>query len=278
MHDMVYNSIHNYSILINFILGGMHAESGRDCSEPDSSDNCSFRLLPMSSAATIEKCKLFPEDPSMDTIFISSYPKSGTTWLQAIVLKIVSENIDDFKFQHISDYTPFYEIDQTWTDESSPVILDKYRQQHKKLGCRIFNTHLRQGMLPAGESVKYIYIVRSGKDVATSFFHHLTHQLEGGYLGNFNSFIADWCDGKLIFGNWIEHIKEWHSAAKALKNVLFLKYQDLLYDLPLEMKKIASFLGKESLSPERLVAMSRELTFLAMREDIEKYQPISVVI
>jgi hypothetical protein len=44
-------------------------------------------LLPITSPATIEKCKSLPLRPS--DVFVCSYPKSGTTWTQHIVLSLI---------------------------------------------------------------------------------------------------------------------------------------------------------------------------------------------
>jgi len=44
-------------------------------------------LLPITSQSTITKCKELPLRAS--DIFICSYPKSGTTWTQQIVLSLL---------------------------------------------------------------------------------------------------------------------------------------------------------------------------------------------
>lgn len=51
-----------------------------------------FPLLPITSDATLRKCKSFP-CKSCD-IFIASYPKSGTTWTQNIVYQLLAAAAD----------------------------------------------------------------------------------------------------------------------------------------------------------------------------------------
>ena len=91
-------------------------------------------LLPISSARTLELCQSPPEFSHGHTIFICSYPKSGTTWTQNIVvtktLRILCTMFSHFmvfskhgtkyqllssgnqNFSHISQFSPFYEIDK----------------------------------------------------------------------------------------------------------------------------------------------------------------------
>ena len=131
-------------------------------------------LLPITSPSTILKCKELPLRSS--DVFICSYPKSGTTWTQQIVLSLIladkryesatstadntddkadttDDNIynDDIKqveeYNHVSDYAPFYEIDAHW-ESNTNQLTQQVRANHTKLGRRVFNTHLRWDMLP----------------------------------------------------------------------------------------------------------------------------------
>jgi hypothetical protein len=125
--------------------------------------------------------------------------------MQAIVYQLLSGGNENFT--HISQFSPFYEVDRTWMGN---VISPQYQENHNNLGIRIFNTHLRWSIMPKGSAAKYIYVYRNGKDVCASFFHHLTNQADSGpYEGTFDEFVKDWCDNKIIFGNWMKHLKSW---------------------------------------------------------------------
>ena len=136
-------------------------------------------LLPITSPSTISSCRNLPLRPS--DIFICSYPKSGTTWTQHIVLTLLladrkydiagcatnkndqDEKEDIASYNHVSDYAPFYEVDAHWEqqveqqkeDTSSPRMLLAawIRKNHDRLGRRVFNTHLRWDMLPKRREV-----------------------------------------------------------------------------------------------------------------------------
>ena len=76
-------------------------------------------LLPITSSTTILKCKELPLRAS--DVFICSYPKSGTTWTQQIVLSLIladkryapanttaaavlakRDKVDDTEYNHVS--------------------------------------------------------------------------------------------------------------------------------------------------------------------------------
>ena len=103
-------------------------------------------------------------------------------------------------------------------------------------------------MLPlqSNERTKVIYVFRNARDVITSFYFHLSHQLiaptssssssssstssptaEGIPFSSFEDFVAEFCGGGLYYGSWIDHIIDWFTASVS-KSVLLLQYEDLL--------------------------------------------------
>ena len=258
-----------------------------------------FPLLPITSPQTLVKCKSLPDHPHLPTVFIASYPKSGTTWLQAIVAALLFEKIasssPSSSFNHISDVSPFYEADRTWCEDGLcfPLAITTV---HESIRCRVFNTHLWRNMLPRGDSFKYIYIVRDGKDVVLSFYHHLSHQAEGRYEKSFDNFLDEWCEGKIAFGKWILHISKWYETfiddgIDNNRKCLLLRYENLVTSLSDEIKKIAKFLFGNTnhvddddnddeklrfLSNEKLEQLCERLSFEGMKRDLHRYQPVSV--
>lgn len=241
-------------------------------------------LLSQTTAQVLTNClEMKNSEKGLRTLFIASYPKSGTTWMQCIIYNLLSRGNQDF--DHISFYSPFFEIEKTW-DSLTNTIASRYDNNHTSLGWRVFNTHLRWEMMPKDSSMKYINVVRNGRDVALSFFKHLTNQDDGdGFEGSFRDFLTLWAAGNLPFGNWLDHLESWTSAYKNQSTstiqdtnndkILLVKYEDLIEDLRSTVLKIVNFLDL-TYSNEEIMSILPFLSFSYMRENESKYMPISV--
>ena len=64
-----------------------------------------FPLLPICSESTVTKMKSLPL--RSNDIFVASYPKSGTTWMQHIVHTLATDGKSPLP--HVSDACPFYD-------------------------------------------------------------------------------------------------------------------------------------------------------------------------
>ena len=195
-------------------------------------------------------------------------------------------------------------------------MISEIREKHKKLGRRIFNTHLRCDMLPSSieeplgkmkvdsddekelSGAKFIYVLRSPLDVCVSFYHHLSHQVEGCYEKSFDDFFNEWINGDIPFGTWIDHVlsyapnlflspdqnenneneneKKDHDV-KSDKKVLLITYEEMVKDLSSELHKIVQFLGLDDcIKSKDIQDIQESFTFQNMRQDINKFQPKSV--
>lgn len=185
-----------------------------------------------------------------DDIIVSSYPKSGTTWLQQIVAMIISEGDPDFS---ISEKSPWLEY--RWPSEE--MRLDSInRQMHR----RIIKTHLPLDALPYSTIAKYIYIARDGRDVALSLHNHhknlrenVYDRMNNGYdmsvskieapTDSFSAYFHEWIekDGHPYWPYW-DSIRSWWGC-KNIQNIMLVNYFDLQKDLYGEIRRIADFLG-----------------------------------
>lgn len=249
-------------------------------------------LLSLSTDAVIEHCRNLQDcADGRKTLFIASFPKSGTTWMQAIVYNLLSNGNQDFG--HISEYSPFFEIVHTWELDggtSEGKVREKYEQNHQQIGWRVFNTHLRWEMMPKQPNMRYIYVVRNGKDVALSFFQHLSNQDDADcFNGDLLDFVTKWCKGETPFGNWIHHLQSWVRAYRQLGGdgtihgdgaqshnpILLLRYEDLVRDPLSCVLKIIAHLDL-AISPERAEELLQYVSFPYMKANQQQYMPISV--
>lgn len=157
-----------------------------------------------------------------DDVFIASYPKSGNTWVRHMLAIVVSG--DDCTFSKMDSLVPdIYSISSSQLDSM--------------LSPRIIKTH-------ECYSNKYqtsIYIIRDPRDVMVSYYFHNKRM---NLIGNIS--IGEFISNIMIssaYGTWGENVNSWISAAEAGKNVLLIKYEDLLKNPVLNLEKICIHFG-----------------------------------
>ncbi|XP_065868190.1 cytosolic sulfotransferase 15-like [Euphorbia lathyris] len=179
-------------------------------------------------------------------IIVASNPKSGTTWLKALIFSIVNR----------TRFTP----SNTPLLTSNPHVLisfletNLYAKQQVPdltvLPCpRLFSTHFPFSALP--ESIKVskcriVYICRNPFDSAVSLWYHY-HEM-GVYKEQFEmpmeNFFDVYFEGISWFGPyWDNVLGYWKESQEKPNKVLFLKYEDLKEDTVSCLKIIAEFIG-----------------------------------
>mmetsp|Transcript_53366 Transcript_53366/g.155532 ORF Transcript_53366/g.155532 Transcript_53366/m.155532 type:complete len:308 (-) Transcript_53366:32-955(-) len=239
-----------------------------------------FPLLDVSSAQTLEWCRSLPPPPEdfAEDVFVSSYPKSGTTWMQHIVGSLVLRSRGKPPPSgHVSERTPFFEIDPHWKGPGQ--LASHVEDGHRAIGRRMFNTHLRWEMMPKNERTKYIYVCRDGPDACCSFFHHLSNQrTKAGdrfvFEGTFAEFHQRWVAGKIEFGRWTDHLASWDQAAGDTR-VLFVAYEDMLANLRPCVERVAAHLNLV-LSDTDFDELLPTFDFGHMKANADQFQPVSV--
>ncbi len=98
-------------------------------------------------------------DTRPDDIYIVTYQKSGTTWMQMIMHQLTSDGNMDF--DHINDVVPSLE-----RNIKENVRIDDFPSP------RIIKTHFTYDGFPKNWPGRYIYVMRHGMDVAVSEYHH----------------------------------------------------------------------------------------------------------
>src|SRR5262249_1343548 len=188
----------------------------------------------------------------VDDLFIVTYPRSGTTWMQMILYQLATDG--ELDFDHIYQVCPYFEVSRGRSNGFAGAPEP-----------RTFKSHLAYRDIPKG--CKYIYVARDGRDVAVSYFHFSRTHL--GFRGTFDEFFDLFLQGKVEPASWFEHVKGWWTHRNDL-NVLFLRYEDLLHDLEPCLHRITAFCELE-VDPARFPAIRERCSFAFMKAHESKF-------
>ena len=200
--------------------------------------------------------------PQSGDIFVASYPKSGTTWLQYIVHLLIRHEPIAVP-ESLTDCFPHLEEVGAAAVERCP-------------SPRLIKTHLTRERTPFSPAARYLVIARNPFDCVVSFFHHTRgfprhyEFAEGLFADYFNCFLA----GEVDFGDYFDHLLSW-LAVRERENVLFLTYESLRLSQREQIQRVAAFLGGRA--PASIAAASdldrliEEASIDSMRRDPQRW-------
>jgi hypothetical protein len=169
--------------------------------------------------------------PSPGDVFVSTYPKCGTTWIQYIVYLLLHGGEPLPAGVRMDDVFPHLEEVGSASVGALPEP-------------RLIKTHLPFERAPWHPAARYIYAVRNPFDCAVSFYHH-TRGFVRHYDfadGTFEDFFECFIRGEVDFGDYFDHLASWLSKVGE-PNVLFLTYEGMLADPRAAVVAIGEFLG-----------------------------------
>ena len=184
-----------------------------------------------------------------DDIIISSYAKSGTTWIQQIVAQLLFNGAEGLA---VAEMSP-------WLDLRVPPAEIKLQAVAAQTHRRFLKTHLPVDALVYSPQAKYIYMARDGRDVVWSMYNHHVSANEKWYaalndspglvgppmpkpVDSVRKYYLDWLekDGYPLWPHW-ENVSSWWNI-RHLPNLLLLHFANLKQDMEGEIRKIAGFL------------------------------------
>ncbi|MEQ8354328.1 MAG: sulfotransferase domain-containing protein [Kiloniellaceae bacterium] len=184
-----------------------------------------------------------------DDIFIATYAKSGTTWVQQIVSQLIFNGEAGLP---VAEMSP-------WLDLRVPPKDVKLAEVEGQAHRRFIKTHLPVDALVFAPPAKYIYIGRDGRDVVWSLYNHhananqLWYELLNDTPGRVGppiepppdsvvQYFHDWLedDGFPFWPFW-ENVRSWW-AIRDLPNVMMVHFAGLKADMPGEIRRVADFL------------------------------------
>ena len=192
-------------------------------------------------------------------ILLVSYPKSGNTWLRAIISNLLIQNnnfsLNDLKQiqllsskKHFNNFKniPYDEegdINFDWTSENiieCQKILNKKNIVHK-----FYKSHSVRHKKFTNETVNlgFIYIIRDPRDIVVSL-----SKFAGGSIDRsihellYSSYSVAKANGvKELLSTWDLHVKSWIEYQSVSR--LFIKYEDLLNQNRESILKIIEFIN-----------------------------------
>ncbi|PIN16090.1 Sulfotransferase [Handroanthus impetiginosus] len=178
-------------------------------------------------------------------IFLVTSPKSGTTWLKALVFTLAYRTKYPITKNHPlinnnpHDLVPFLET-RLYVDNQIP---DFSSFPHP----RIFSTHSPHTSLPEtvqkSSNCKIVYLCRNPKDVFVSLWH-FTNKLRLNGTNSMEEVFDSFCQGVSGYGPFWDHVLEyWNLSKENPDRVLFFKFEDLKEKPGLLIRRLAEFLG-----------------------------------
>eukprot|EP00416_Gambierdiscus_australes_P018159 CAMPEP_0171072698 /NCGR_PEP_ID=MMETSP0766_2-20121228/11023_1 /TAXON_ID=439317 /ORGANISM="Gambierdiscus australes, Strain CAWD 149" /LENGTH=350 /DNA_ID=CAMNT_0011529307 /DNA_START=38 /DNA_END=1090 /DNA_ORIENTATION=- len=227
-----------------------------------------IRPLHLDSAIAFRDMEVLDDD-----VLVCSYPKAGTSWIHSIVTALLRTDADGQPLPVLDNETGAQ--GQLYPDA---VPLERPRRARRQYGFasfralreqpvpRLFSTHMREGMLPAGlsERGKLVYMMRNPKDTLTSLHFFLkkvagvsanklakvlaeedwfgSGDNETGSYNRFNVWPEErsswWC------GSYYAHVLAMDALVRSLgKRARVMYYERLHENLPGEIRGLGDFLG-----------------------------------
>ena len=194
--------------------------------------------------------------PRPDDVFISTYAKCGTTWMQQIVHGLRTGGAMDF--DEISAVVPWLELaHDTGLDLNAPQAALP----------RAFKTHLAADELPAGG--RAIVVLRDPKDVLLSLYRFL----EGWFFETGSISLDSFARDSFMVGSGSHHY--WHHVAvwwprRHDSDVLMFCFEEMKQDLAGVVARVADFIGVPA-DTATLEIATRQASFAFMREHVTQF-------
>ncbi|KAH8300635.1 hypothetical protein KR018_000478 [Drosophila ironensis] len=220
-----------------------------------------------------------------DDVWIATVPRSGTTWTQELIWLVANKlNFEEAQRRPLTERFPFFEFPVFMHPKIKEELQEMNRDSQDALEFiekisrpgyealsevprsqrRFIKTHFPFSLLPPSvmenKCKVIIYVVRDPKDVAVSYYHLNRLFRTQGYVGDFERYWRYFQQGLNPWLPYYSHVKEARQHAH-LPNVLFLRYEDMVADLPGAVHSIANFLE----CPPRPEALDKLLDHLSIQ-------------
>lgn len=168
---------------------------------------------------------VFPDD-----IFITSYPKSGNTWVRFLISNLIYPG-GDTDFANIDDRIP--DIYKRYNEDIARMSRPRYLKSHQSFDPRYPKT---------------LYIVRDIRSVLVSSYHYSVRRGKIDPDMSYTEFGRLFLDGSISpqYGTWKENVQSWMDARmRQPDRFLLIRYEDLISNGIEELTRITSFFEQD---------------------------------
>jgi aryl sulfotransferase len=216
-----------------------------------------------------------------DDIVISTYAKSGTTWMQQIIAQMIFAGDPNLE---VADMSPWLDLRVPPKEVKLPIV---EAQTHR----RFLKTHLPVDALVFSPKARYLYIGRDGRDVVWSLYNHHVNANAVWYSAlndtpgrvgppigpppsDIRQYWRGWMDkdGFPFWPFW-ENVRSWWEI-RELPNVLFVHFESLKRDMAAEMRRVAAFLDI-AIDESRWPSIVEYCSFDWMKRNATKSVPLA---
>lgn len=210
-----------------------------------------------------DKYELF--EPTEKDTFLVSYPRSGNTWLRAIICEILYQT-SARSIEELQYYVPDIHINTFKKD----VINSDFNAIKSHFPCLINQKKIKKYQ-------KIIYIIRDPRDVVISYYRYLFGR--NSYHSDFETFLLDWLNGRIWPCSWQEHINSWigDSSNKRDFDLQIFRYEELISNTENQIKNLAQMLGCSiniQRAKEITKSTSREQMHLKEKQGMPKHERV----
>ncbi|WP_341713244.1 sulfotransferase domain-containing protein [Erythrobacter sp.] len=175
-----------------------------------------------------------PIDPRPTDVFITTWAKSGTTFIQQMFHQLrmaAATGAGDMAFDDISRMTPW---------EDSAVITDSDMNQPQKAEPRGFKSHREYERLPSG--CRYVVTLRDPHETYVSFYRFMEGWMfEPGSIG-IEEFFPLWLAGGPGGCDYYTHLLSWY-ARRNEPDTLLATYRWAVSNRAAMIRRLAAFCG-----------------------------------
>ncbi|XP_016486859.1 cytosolic sulfotransferase 12-like [Nicotiana tabacum] len=209
-------------------------------------------------------------------IILVTTPKSGTTWLKALVFALVnrirfplSAQNHPLLVKNPHSLVPFLEL-KLYVDGQVPDFSSFTTH-------RLLATHLPFASLPKSvqdSESKLIYLCRNPRDTFISMWH-FTNKLRSHYIdtNSIEEMFDLFCKGVSLFGPFWDHVLDyWKKSLEKPKRVLFLMYEEIKEKPEIQLKRLAEFLECPFSEEEETSGVVNEILKLCSFENLSNLE------